>query len=432
MTIFALSTIEGQSGVAIIRVSGPESKKTIKKITGLNVKPRYATLATIKTLKGKNIDEGIVIYFPKNKSFTGEEVAEFHVHGSPAITELLLKELSKIKGLRHAEGGEFTKQAYINGKLNILQVEGLSNLIKSETENQRKQALKNYFNESSKIYLSWLESLKTALALIETSIDFSDEEIPRTLIKDSSKIIKGLREKIIKQKKTFKQSKLIKEGIKVVILGRPNSGKSTLINYLSKKEIAIVSNKAGTTRDLLTQRVDFNGMPVTFYDTAGLRKAKNNIEKEGNKRAYNAAKDADIRIYLGSNNLIEPFRGIKIENNPQDIKVINKSDLKKKHKEKPNITISLKKSFGLDRLKAKINQKIKELANQHIGPVVSSDREYQHIVNALGFLTGVNYKDPSIASEQIRQAIKEIASISKKTNNEEILDIIFSEFCIGK
>ena len=143
MTIFALSTIEGQSGVAIIRVSGPESKKTIKKITGLNVKPRYATLVTIKTLKGKNIDEGIVIYFPKNKSFTGEEVAEFHVHGSSAITELLLKELSKIKGLRPAEGGEFTKQAYMNGKLNIFQVEGLSNLIKSETENQRKQALKN-------------------------------------------------------------------------------------------------------------------------------------------------------------------------------------------------------------------------------------------------------------------------------------------------
>ena len=148
--------------------------------------------------------------------------------------------------------------------------------------------------------------------------------------------------------------------------------------------------------------------------------------------AHNAAKDADIRIYLGSNNLIEPFRGIKIENNPQDIKVINKSDLKKKHKEKPNITISLKKSFGLDRLKAKINQKIKDLANQHIGPVVSSDREHQHIVNALGFLSGVNYKDPSIASDQIRQAIKEIASISKKTNNEEILDIIFNEFCIGK
>ena len=432
MTIFALSTIEGQSGVAIIRVSGPESKKTIKKLTGLNVKPRYATLATIKTLKGKNIDRGLVIYFPKNKSFTGEKVAEFHVHGRLAITELLLKELSKIKGLRPAEGGEFTKQAYINGKLNILQVEGLSSLIKSETENQRKQALKNYLNESSKTYFSWLESLKTALALIEASIDFSDEEIPTTLIKDSNKIIKGLKVKIKKHEKTFKQSKLIKEGIKVVIIGIPNSGKSTLINYLSRKEIAIVSNKPGTTRDLLTQRVDFNGMPVTFYDTAGLRKAKNSIEKEGNKRAYSAAKDADIRIYLGSNNLKEPFRGIKIENNPQDIKVINKSDLKKKHKEKPNITISLKKSLGLDRLRAKISQKIKELANQHTGPIVSSDREHQHITNALGFLEGVDFKDPSIASEHIKQAITEISSISKKTNNEEILDIIFNEFCIGK
>ena len=432
MTIFALSTIEGQSGVAIIRISGPKSKKTIKELTGTQPKPRYATLTKIYTLEKKTIDEGLVIYFPKNNSFTGEEVAEFHLHGSPAVTGQLLKELSKIEGLRPAESGEFTKQAYMNGKLNLLQVEGLSSLIKAETENQRKQALKNYLNESTKLYFSWLDSLKSALALIETSIDFSDEEIPTTLIKDSKKTITKLIAKLIKHKKTFKQGKLIKEGIKVVILGLPNSGKSTLINYLSKKEIAIVSNKPGTTRDLLSQRLDFNGMLVTFYDTAGLRNAKNTIEKEGNKRAYNAAKEADIRIYVGQNNLKEPFKGIKIENRRQDIVVINKSDLKKKHNEKPNITISLKRSKGLDRLKAKISQKIREASNQHIGPVVSSDREYQHINKALEFLMGVDYKDPSIAAEQIKLAITEIAAISKKTNNEEILDIIFREFCIGK
>ena len=432
MTIFALSTIEGQSGVAIIRISGPKSKKTIKELTGTQPKPRYATLTKIYTLEKKTIDEGLVIYFPKNNSFTGEEVAEFHLHGSPAVTGQLLKELSKIEGLRPAESGEFTKQAYMNGKLNLLQVEGLSSLIKAETENQRKQALKNYLNESTKLYFSWLDSLKSALALIETSIDFSDEEIPTTLIKDSKKTITKLIAKLIKHKKTFKQGKLIKEGIKVVILGLPNSGKSTLINYLSKKEIAIVSNQPGTTRDLLSQRLDFNGMLVTFYDTAGLRNAKNTIEKEGNKRAYNAAKEADIRIYVGQNNLKEPFKGIKIENRRQDIVVINKSDLKKKHNEKPNITISLKRSKGLDRLKAKISQKIREASNQHIGPVVSSDREYQHINKALEFLMGVDYKDPSIAAEQIKLAITEIAAISKKTNNEEILDIIFREFCIGK
>jgi len=432
MTIFALSTIEGQSGVAIIRISGPKSKKTIKELTGTQPKPRYATLTKIYTLEKKTIDEGLVIYFPKNNSFTGEEVAEFHLHGSPAVTGQLLKELSKIEGLRPAESGEFTKQAYMNGKLNLLQVEGLSSLIKAETENQRKQALKNYLNESTKLYFSWLDSLKSALALIETSIDFSDEEIPTTLIKDSKKIITKLIAKLIKHKKTFKQGKLIKEGIKIVILGLPNSGKSTLINYLSKKEIAIVSNKPGTTRDLLSQRLDFNGMLVTFYDTAGLRNAKNTIEKEGNKRAYNAAKEADIRIYVGQNNLKEPFKGIKIENRRQDIVVINKSDLKKKHNEKPNITISLKRSKGLDRLKAKINQKIKEASSQHIGPVVSSDREYRHIDKTLEFLMGVDYKDPSIAAEQIKLAIAELAAISKKTNNEEILDIIFREFCIGK
>ena len=254
----------------------------------------------------------------------------------------------------------------------------------------------------------------------------SQKVFPRIFaIKESKKLIKELQIKIIKHEKTFKQGKLIKEGIKVVILGIPNSGKSTLINYLSKKEIAIVSNKPGTTRDLLTQRLD-------FYDTAGLRKTKNNIEKEGNKRAYKAANEADIRIYIGSNNLKEPFKDINIENKKQDIVVINKSDLKKKHKIRPNVTISLKKNHGLDRLRGIINQKIKELANQHIGPVVSSEREHQHITSALGCLVGVDYRDPSIASEQIKRAITEIAAISKKTDNEEILDIIFNEFCIGK
>ena len=432
MTIYALSTVEGQSGVAIIRVSGPLSKKTIKNLTGKQPKPRLATLTKIKTLKNKIIDEGLVIYFPKKQSFTGEEVAEFHIHGSTAIIETLLKELGRIKGLRPAKQGEFTKQAYLNGKMNLLQVEGLSSLIRAETEAQREKALENYLDENSKIHFYWLQELKSALAYIESSIDFSEEDIPVSLLNSAMKLIKKTLIKIKKYERSFEDNKRIKEGLKIVILGIPNSGKSTLINYLSGKKIAIVSKKAGTTRDILNQKLNIKGIPVTFYDTAGLRKSKNDIELEGNIRAEKIAKKADIKLYLGSNNLKKPFGKIKVDKNKNNLVVINKSDLKKKHNEKPNLTISLKNNKSLDTLWKKINQKIKNLVNTSSGPIISSEREYAHIVKCLGILENINFNDVSLAAEDVRAAINEISEITKKTDNEDILDIIFNEFCIGK
>ena len=432
MTIYALSTVGGQSGVAIIRVSGPLSKKVINNLTGKEPKPRLATLVKIKTLKNKIIDKGLVVYFPKKQSFTGEEVAEFHIHGSTAIIETLLKELGRIKGLRPAKQGEFTKQAYLNGKMNLLQVEGLSSLIQAETEAQREKALETYLDENSKIHFSWLQELKSALAYIESSIDFSEEDIPASLLNSSKKLIKKTVNKIKKYEQSFEDNKRIKEGIKIVILGIPNSGKSTLINYLSGKEIAIVSRKAGTTRDILNQKVSIKGIPVTFYDTAGLRKSKNDIEVEGNIRAQKIAKEADIKLYLGSNNIKKPFGNIKVDKNKNNLVVINKSDLKKKHKEKPNLTISLKNNKSLDILWKKINQKIKNLVNTSSGPTISSEREYTHIIKSIGILENINFNDVSLAAEDVRAAINEISEITKKTDNEDILDIIFNEFCIGK
>ena len=432
MTIYALSTVEGQSGVAIIRVSGHLSKKTIKTLTGKELKPRLITLAKIRTLDNKIIDEGLVVYFPKKHSFTGEEVAEFHIHGSTAIIEKLLKELGKIKGLRPAKQGEFTKQAYLNGKMNLLQVEGLSSLIQAETEAQREKALETYLDENSKIHFSWLQELKNALAYIESSIDFSEEDIPASLLNSAKKLIKKTVNKIKNYEKSFEDKKRMKEGLKIVILGIPNSGKSTLINYLSGKKIAIVSKKAGTTRDILNQKLNIKGIPVTFYDTAGLRKSKNDIEVEGNIRAEKVAKEADIKIYLGSNNIKKPFGNIKVDKNKNNLVVINKSDLKKKHNEKPNITISLKNNKSLDTLWKKINQKIKSLVNTSSGPTISSEREYAHIIKSIAILENINFNDVSLAAEDVRAAINEISEITKKTYNEDILDIIFNEFCIGK
>ena len=432
MTIFALSTVEGQSGVAIIRVSGPLSKKALKRLTGKEPKPRLTTLTKIKTLDKNIIDEGLVVYFPKRQSFTGEEVAEFHIHGSTAIIDTLLKELGKIKGLRPAKQGEFTKQAYLNGKMNLLQVEGLSSLIQAETEAQRSRALEAYLDQNSKIHFIWLQELKKALAYIESSIDFSDEDIPKSLLSAAKKLIKTTTIEIKKYEASFEDNKKIKEGIKIVILGIPNSGKSTLINYLSGEKIAIVSKKAGTTRDILNQKLNINGIPVTFYDTAGLRKSKNDIEVEGNIRAKKIAKNADIKLYLGSNNTKKPFGNISIDKGKNNLVVINKSDLKKKHNEKPNLTISLKNNKSLDVLWKKINEKIRSLVNTSSGPGITSEREYAHILKSIEILENINLKDISLTAEDIRAAINEISEITKKTDNEDILDIIFNEFCIGK
>ncbi|MDC0247133.1 tRNA uridine-5-carboxymethylaminomethyl(34) synthesis GTPase MnmE [OCS116 cluster bacterium] len=432
MTIFALSTVEGQSGVAIIRVSGPLSKKTLKQLTGREPKPRLTTLTKIKTLDGKIIDEGLVIYFPKKQSFTGEQVAEFHIHGSTAIIDALLKELGKIKGLRPAKQGEFTKQAYLNGKMNLLQVEGLSSLIHAETEAQRQMALDSYLNQNSKIHFIWLQELRRALAYIESSIDFSDEDIPASLLSAAKKLIRKTATKIKNYEKSFEDNKRVKEGIKIVILGIPNSGKSTLINYLSGRKIAIISKKAGTTRDVLSQKLNIKGIPVTFYDTAGLRKSKNDIEVEGNIRALKVARKADIKLYLGSNNIKEPFGDIEIDKGKNNLVVINKSDLKKKHNQKPNLTISLKNDKSLDLLWKKINRKIKNLVNTSSGPVITSEREYSHIIKSIEILENISFNDISLTAEDIRETINEISEITKETDNDDILDIIFNEFCIGK
>ena len=225
MTIYALSTVQGQSGVAIIRVSGPLAESTIYKLTKKKLKPRKATLCKIINSKKEVLDEAVVIYFEKNKSFTGESVAEFQTHGGEAIIRSVLNELSKTDGLRPAEPGEFTKQAYLSGKINLVQAEGLGDLISAQTEKQRQQAIMQYGDEASNKYLTWSKEIRQCLAYIEASIDFSDEEIPRDLLVGIKKISKKVKEEIDFYIKTEKQNEIIKEGIKIDIIGKPNSGK---------------------------------------------------------------------------------------------------------------------------------------------------------------------------------------------------------------
>ena len=432
MTIYALSTIEGQSGIAIIRVSGTKAKESIRVLTGRNPKPRHAELTNITSSKKEIIDQAITLFFPEGKSFTGESVAEFHMHGSSAVIKKVLLELSKIKGLRLAKPGEFTKIAYINGKLNLLQVEGLRNLIRAETEEQRRQAYRHYSDQATNKYFMWLENLRDVLALVEASIDFSDEEIPRNIYDVVKKKINKTKLELKEHLKSEKQGTAIRDGIKIAILGRTNSGKSSLINYLSKKELSIVTKKPGTTRDVLSAKMEFSGIPVTIYDTAGIRNTKDEIEKEGKRRALITGSIADIRVFIGDNSLKKPFRDINLTKNNGDLVVMNKADLKKANNEKRDVTISLKNNMGLDRLMNKIMVRVKEISSVYSGPVITSEREFGHVYRALSSLERINYQDPALDSEDINQALIEIGLITEKTHNEEILGRIFNDFCIGK
>ena len=432
MTIYALSTVPGKSGVAIIRVSGKLAKKTIKILTKKNIKPRNATLCKIYDNKNKIIDEAVVIYYENNKSFTGEPVAEFQTHGSLSVLSKLLDELSFIKGLRQAEPGEFTKKAYLSGKINLVQAEGLADLIDSETEKQREQALLHYGSEVSNKYLRWSQQLKTSLALIETSIDFSDEDIPKNLLRDIKGISRKIKKEISKFLETEQNAHILKDGIKIAIIGKTNSGKSSLINYLSREKISIVSHKPGTTRDILRSQRVFLGIPVTLIDTAGIRNSQDAIEKEGLEMAKKEQKLAHIKVYLGSNNEKNPFQGVDMNVSDNDIVVINKTDLKKKHNFSPNISISLKSNKKVSLFEKKLEEKIKNIASTNTGAFLTKKRQKTHLIKTIESLDMIDGGDLEIISLHTREALKNIDSITTETDNEEVLGIIFSKFCIGK
>ena len=327
MTIYALSTGPGISGVAIIRVSGPESKIVISKLTnGSFPEPRVATIKKINKINTNElIDEGLIIWFPGPQSYTGEDMAEFHVHGSRAVITAMHSSISKIKNCRLAEPGEFTKRAFQNGKINLLKAESIADLISSETEIQRKQAIKIMSGKSSNKFNSWRERLLKILSNVEAKIDFPDDDLPDDVLKDiifNSEKIKSEIQKILNDQKVGER---IREGFKIAIVGPTNAGKSSLLNYLSRREVAIVSEIAGTTRDVIETHLNIDGLPVVVSDTAGIRDSKDEIEKKGIRLALKRAEDADLNIVV-----IEPksayFTGfLKDLITNKSIIVINKS-----------------------------------------------------------------------------------------------------------
>ena len=329
MTIYALSTGPGISGLAVIRISGTDTQNVIRLLTGKETPlPRVATLRKINKINTSElIDEGLIIWFPGPKSYTGEDMAEIHVHGSKAVVEALHNSLSNINNCRLAEPGEFTKLAFQNGKINLLQAESIADLISSETEIQRQQAIKIMNGKSSDQFNLLRKKLLKILSHIEAKIDFPDEDLPNDILKEIKKnsdaVLKNI-EKILNDQKVGER---IREGFKIAILGPTNAGKSSLLNYLSNRDVAIVSEIAGTTRDVIEIHLNIDGYPVIVSDTAGIRESKNEIEKKGIKLSLNRAEEADLKLVVVDAKNLDFTDILKSLLDENAILVINKSDL---------------------------------------------------------------------------------------------------------
>ena len=442
MTIFALSSGSGISGVAVIRISGLKTKEILEKIaTGPFPEPRVASLKKIIEIQTKNlIDEGILIWFPGPKSYTGEDMAEIHIHGSRAVIQSILDNISKIEGCRLAEPGEFTKRAFQNEKINLLKAESIGDLIASETEIQRKQALKIMGGKSSKKFDSWRKILLKILSNLEAKIDFPDEDLPSNILNNIKKDSQKVKLEIKKVLNDSKVGERVREGFKIAIIGPTNAGKSSLLNYFSKREVAIVSEIAGTTRDIIEVHLNIDGFPVIMSDTAGIRNSKDEIEKKGIKLALKRAEDADLNILVFEPKSVD-FTGFLSDLNiEKSIFVINKSDLgkikgKNLNKYKP-ILISIKDETNIEKLIDKIK---KILTNKFVSAedtLITRERHRQHLEQCIFHLDEFSKKEKDSdfdkATEDIRLATRHLGMLVGKVDVEEILGSIFNDFCIGK
>ena len=443
MTIYALSTGPGISGIAVIRVSGKKTGDVIKKITRNKLpNPREATRRKFNYINTNElIDEGVLLWFPGPNSYTGEDLAEFHVHGSRAVINALHKTLSQIKNCRLAEPGEFTKRAFQNGKISLLKAESIADLISSETEIQRKQALKIMSGKSSDQFNSWRDKLLKILSHIEAKIDFPDEDLPKDILTNIQKTSDQVSSEIQKTLNDQKVGERIREGFKIAIVGPTNSGKSSLLNYLSKRDAAIVSEIAGTTRDVIETHLNLDGYPVVISDTAGIRESKNEIEKKGIKLALNRAEDADLKLVIIEAKNVD-FKGVlKDLLDESAIIVINKSDLIKgklnsKFKKYEHVLISIKKDLNLNKLISKIKNKLKNKFISSENILITRERHRQNLKNCVyhlqKFQEKKSAKDFDKAAEDLRLATRHLGMIVGKVDVEELLGSIFSDFCIGK
>jgi tRNA modification GTPase len=433
-TIFALASAPGRAGVAVVRVSGPAARDCIKTLIGNDIpEVRRAVLRTFRGSGGEAIDEGLVLWFEAPNSLTGEDVAEFQVHGGRAIVDAIATELAAVPGCRPAGPGEFTRRAVENGKLDLTQAEAIADLVNAETEAQRRQAFRQKEGVLGTLYEAWRAQLVRALAWAEAAIDFSEEDLPAILI-DARDVANAVRDRIGAHLDDARRGELVREGLFLTVIGPPNAGKSSLVNALAGRDVAIVSETAGTTRDVIEVRMDLGGFAVILADTAGLRAAGEQVEAEGVRRALARAETADLVLLLLDGSVEETTYEIKknIVNLPS-LTVWNKADLPWPSQHE-GLKLSLKTGEGLDALVEAIAAKAKErLEFRGDSPVLTRPRHRHALMEALEALERASSApEPELFAEDLRLALRALGRITGRVDVEELLDTIFRDFCIGK
>lgn len=425
-TIFALATARGRAGVAVVRISGPRSKEAAKALCSRLPPARQVGLREVRGADGELIDQALALVFDAGASFTGEDVVELQLHGSPAVTARVLGELGTMDELRLAQPGEFTRRALENGRMDLTQVEGLADLIDAETEAQRRQALKSLEGALGARVKGWRERLVRASAVLAASIDFSDEELPDDLAQEAVDLISSVRCEINDELRGARSAEIVRDGLEVAIVGRPNLGKSTLLNRLAGREAAITSSIAGTTRDVIEVRMDIGGAAVRLVDTAGLRETTDEIEALGVDRARKRAEGADLRVFLVSEG----------EFAPRDLLRNGDLVLRAKDDEGAFGGVSGKTGAGVDRLLAEIERRADvEISGaglvtreRHAGAM---KRAAAALENAESLLAG-GIDLIEIPAEHLREAVIALDTLLGKVDVENLLDEIFASFCLGK
>lgn len=435
-TIFALSSAAGQAGVAVIRISGDKATEVYTQLTHRkNPIDKYAQCSYIYDVSENVIDQAITLFFKGPKSFTGEDVLEIQCHGSRAVIQKILSILADIKGCRMAEAGEFTRRAVYHNKMDLTSAEGLIDLIHADTEAQRAWAVRQMGGELQTLYDGWRQDLIQSMAYLEAFIDFPEEEIPPEKLAEIDDKVHTLMHKIAAHLDDKNRGKSLKEGFQIAIVGAPNVGKSSLLNALAKKDVAIVSETAGTTRDIVEVYLDIAGYPVVIADTAGLRETEENIEKEGIRRAIKRAEDAALLIVMGDASkapVLDKATLKTYENHSNALLVWNKAD-KGQGDIQSGLVLSVHSGLGMDALWNEINQRVVDMMGAS-NEVMLTRLRYKTALKECGEALGrsLQEKELELKAEELRLAARSLGKITGVVCTEDLLDVIFSSFCIGK
>ncbi|RWB71593.1 MAG: tRNA uridine-5-carboxymethylaminomethyl(34) synthesis GTPase MnmE [Mesorhizobium sp.] len=430
-SIVALSSGRLPAGIAVIRLSGPKTRFVVETIAG-PIKDRFTNLRKLRAAEGSTIDHGLVLFFPGPGSFTGEDVAEFQVHGSRAVAAKLLETITGFEGVRHAEPGEFTRRAFLNGRLDLVETEALADLVNAETEAQRRFALRNAEGAQSELYSGWRRRLIHARAMIEAEIDFADEEdVPGSVSEAVWSDVTAMIGEIERHVLGFKAAEIIRDGFEVVILGAPNAGKSSLFNALARREAAIVTDEPGTTRDLLEIVMDLNGLKVRLVDTAGLREAAGKVESIGIERARAKADAADLVLLL--EDMADPVFVSGVPSGVPLLRIGTKSDIADLGAGAYDLVISSRDGSGLAGLLDEIGSRATAAVGEAGDVLPSRMRHVELLQETMDFLrAALSGHSQELRAEELRLAAERLGRIVGAVDVEDLLDVIFSQFCIGK